>query len=1701
MEVFRAVMTVASTLHPAVAVLNAMMNEYQAVQLNRQKLRHLIERCRLVILAIDEELMKQPPTNVDNSIRQLVRHLSFIRDMMSRLAKLGFMKSLMRKEDIARQILDGHQRLTDCLALFQITAAVDVCEYLTALDLAREQDQEALYAQLRVLENNDHEVMRRFDVLGNQVEAMMAIQNSLLRKLDNSPEQRLLKVGLKALQKSSGQKLPIKRPDWSITKFDIEIDPDGELGHGGFGSVKKGKWGKVVVAIKEITGATNYEMLLKEIEVWSQLRHDHILPFYGASAEASPPFIVSRYMANGHIMKYLSTHPNANRVQLVHEIALGMLYIHSKGIVHGDLKAVNVLIDDTTKACIADFGLSRVLQSQPHIDSSASAGTENRIVAGTLRYMSPEALFGDINKTSDVYAFSMTLYEIFTDEPPFMLIPDAELYDHIAKKHERLVHPSDTKVYSRGLTDGMWRLICDASKPIAPARPEFGEITEITERLAEERLDTLREGSVGPVDQSSRRDPAVKLMKADGASPPLIGEEGFDICNDFRQAINELWPRTPAEAPMIPLHRGGKNVGAIAQAVAMPSIPGGASTTGLDGWLQIGPSAYNLVPPMRPKAPGTSNMTQPLLTFATIPSKVQGGLGLPALTLQPPGKTQMEMNRLLLMPTTGTGIPNERALRRQSVIRTIIEKEQRYLQRLEFLDTVFIKAIQHANPPIIPDHEFQDFFKTVFWNISELRETSRRLLKKLTIRQKEQQPNIEIIGDILLEASNDFSRIYPSYIGHLPIARERLKRECEVNTELRLFLLRTSRHTDGRQLDLWQFLTHSSRYIEYYPSELEKLVQDTDYGCVDVDFLYDTGQVIRNISDLARLWTFQYGRRNIPGAPSEWHELVRPDVLGALPKAEIRKQSIIFEVIVSEMEFVADLEMIDELYVQGLRNITPPIFDTQEHLNAFIKQAFWNIAELRNHHQRYLDRLLEVQRQQHPLIDSISSILCESVLDWREAYVKYIPHIPVGAYQIDQMLAQKPAFRGFYQDTLKDPRARRLPMKAFLLQPLSRLPRYNMRLKSILATLPTDHPDVEAIPSVVAVLEELGNVVHLSTEMAQGRVNIWTYSKNLVFNSINAVNMDLMDPARLLIREGALFYQSEGDSFCRKVFVLVLDNFFIITEPQTDHDTTKFHVKERPLPIELLVMGDFSKEGQRCVIMPSGAVRQPGSSNRTSIESDILYPFSVRRAGRSEDVLRFFAKSAVIRSEWGRKLEEAISTRSLAQQTHQIFDMRNLCEDTFSAQLFDDAPVHELSGDVPCLEKVLCSVAFSTSDGRRMVAVGAVDGLWMGPHSETRPLWRVLSLKMVTQCAMLEESGLFLVLADKSLLVYPIESLAPSSIAGQQAATGKPRKLRDGVAFFSVGRLDDRPVVIYVAKKGSDTTLRALEPVARKTDDRTTLEKRKSGSALSRTLSFFGDSRSEWFRPIKEYVLWSDPFDVGFLKTKIAIVSPKAFEIMNLTDLKKVAVPNWKDPQFASLPRRENARPMGVYRASSKEYILCFDSFGVYVDPQGGLSRASAIVEWEGTAERVAFQHPYIVIFNTRFIEVRDIRKGRLLQILSGVDIRCIWDGRSTSVTQPATPGTSGTIDSTVSNYSTGIHGVMKVAGSGDKEGVYSKQKVFELLPTQRMQDRNETSTGQGSSTSPASAIPAFHHLAGGTSDLRRQASGATSSHGHGRRL
>ncbi len=147
--------------------------------------------------------------------------------------------------------------------------------------------------------------------------------------------------------------------------------------------------------------------------------------------------------------------------------------------------------------------------------------------------------------------------------------------------------------------------------------------------------------------------------------------------------------------------------------------------------------------------------------------------------------------------------------------------------------------------------------------------------------------------------------------------------------------------------------------------------------------------------------------------------------------------------------------------------------------------------------------------------------------------------------------------------------------------------------------------------------------------------------------------------------------------------------------------------------------------------------------------------------------------------------------------------------------------------------------------------------------------------------------------------------------------------------------------------------------------------------------------------------------------------------------------------------------------------------FGLFVDKHGDPNRATTAVEWEGTADRVALHIPYILLFDSRFIEVRRLETGRLVQIIPGNDVRCIWDGRGVNLNSPVTTlPTNGGVDDEGMVQDAQVHAVMNSTEAGARSMSRAvAQHVFELLPTVPLYNPGALNSSQ--SYSP----PASPHL------------------------
>eukprot|EP00253_Pinus_taeda_P025297 PITA_25297 len=192
-----------------------------------------------------------------------------------------------------------------------------------------------------------------------------------------------------------------------------------KLGDGGFGSVYKGVLpdGRVV-AVKRLYMGTRHAdaEFLNEANLISRVQHRNLVKLLGCAVERSERLLVYEYLENSSLDKFLFDATKRHlldwkeRYEIIVGTARGLAYLHEESqirVIHRDIKASNILLDDKHKPKIADFGLARFFaEDESHVSTR---------VAGTLGYMAPEyALRGQLTEKADVFSFGVLLLEIIS---------------------------------------------------------------------------------------------------------------------------------------------------------------------------------------------------------------------------------------------------------------------------------------------------------------------------------------------------------------------------------------------------------------------------------------------------------------------------------------------------------------------------------------------------------------------------------------------------------------------------------------------------------------------------------------------------------------------------------------------------------------------------------------------------------------------------------------------------------------------------------------------------------------------------------------------------------------------------------------------------------------------------------------------------------------------------------------------------------------------------------------------------------------------------------------------------------------------------------------------------------------------------------------------------------------------------------------
>ncbi len=221
--------------------------------------------------------------------------------------------------------------------------------------------------------------------------------------------------------------------DWlpSFTRFRI----DSLIGCGGMGSVYKAwddtleRW--VAVKVLHSQNPNQIERFSREAKAQARIQHDHVCPVFEVGEEDGQHYIAMA-LVNGVDLRDAIREMSLEQVVGVFIDVAGALHAaHRSGLIHRDVKPSNIMLehrdDEGWHAWVMDFGIAREVAG----DGKTATGT----VLGTPAYMAPEQVSGvrdACDRRTDVYGLGATLYETFTEQPPFDGATGIEILLHVA---------------------------------------------------------------------------------------------------------------------------------------------------------------------------------------------------------------------------------------------------------------------------------------------------------------------------------------------------------------------------------------------------------------------------------------------------------------------------------------------------------------------------------------------------------------------------------------------------------------------------------------------------------------------------------------------------------------------------------------------------------------------------------------------------------------------------------------------------------------------------------------------------------------------------------------------------------------------------------------------------------------------------------------------------------------------------------------------------------------------------------------------------------------------------------------------------------------------------------------------------------------------------------------------------------------------
>ncbi|KDR81397.1 hypothetical protein GALMADRAFT_89278 [Galerina marginata CBS 339.88] len=489
----------------AAVVVDSIVKTCGEVKVHKRKTTQLSSRCLQVLNLLNDQAQKLDGSELQQITDQLVPILEKIQSRTRKWSSYNSVMTFIKNGEIKEGLDRCDAELDTAMQLFTINSSIalhsahrdmaatmrsntaELRDLLLQVLSVRSETQ-----QIVELQNAGHHVAEQFMAAGqeelrilretgkNEVEIETPRSASPLPQFRDSQRYLQYQRGLINLHRETGIPPAIKILNGEVTKI-------GELAVAGgtYSDIWIGQWlGEEKVALKALRNVRASDPKARkrfenEINMWADLKNDHILPFYGIITDLGQHIhMVSPWQENGNVLEYVKLHADTDRIRLIRGAAHGLSYLHSSKIIHGNMKCANILVSAQGDACICDFGMSKVIEEVTERSASATL-----TAGGSARWMAPELIEGKAPSVeADTYSYAMAILELLTGKHPFSdcKTTAAVIYGIVVLNR---TPPRPEGALGTWFSDDLWDLMCQCWVKDSSSRPSMAEVTSFIELI------------------------------------------------------------------------------------------------------------------------------------------------------------------------------------------------------------------------------------------------------------------------------------------------------------------------------------------------------------------------------------------------------------------------------------------------------------------------------------------------------------------------------------------------------------------------------------------------------------------------------------------------------------------------------------------------------------------------------------------------------------------------------------------------------------------------------------------------------------------------------------------------------------------------------------------------------------------------------------------------------------------------------------------------------------------------------------------------------------------------------------------------------------------------------------------------------------------------------------------------------------------